>query len=304
MRQLPSLSALRAFEAAARHGSLSLAAQELQVTPSAVSKQIKALEESVGQGLIKRAGKGIELTLEGRRLMAPLTKAFDALDLAVLSIDGKAFEGSVTVNCMPALAANWLIPRLSQFTENHPNVSVILLSGGHSVAAEGVDLSIVYGQPNWRDRRVQLLRQLDLFPVCSPKLANGPHEIRKLPDLLYHVLLDDPEGTHWQSFLASHGLDASAAKRTLRFQDFSHCLAAARIGLGVAMGDNITTAGDLATGALIRPLRETIRRQKVAYYLVTSPNRETAASVHAFSNWLMAEMQRSGETWSDSDASP
>lgn len=298
MRQLPSLSALRAFEAAARHGSLSLAAEELQVTHGAISKQIKALEESVGQSLIRRAGKGIELTVEGRRLMAPLTKAFDALDLAVLGIDGKAFEGSVTVNCMPALAANWLIPRLPQFTEHYPNVSVVLLSAGYaaSVAGEGADLSIIYGQPNWQDTRVQLLRQLDLFPVCSPKLANGPHYIRKLPDLLHHVLLDDPEGMHWQGFLASHGLDASAAKRTLRFQDFSHCLAAARTGLGVAMGDNITTAGDLATGALIRPLRETVRRHKVAYYLVTPPNRETAASVRAFSNWLITEMQRSSET--------
>lgn len=101
---------------------------------------------------------------------------------------------------------------------------------------------------------------------------------------------------YWQGVLASHGFDASATKHTLRLQDFSHCLAAARTGLGVAMGDNITTAGDLAMGALILPLRETVRRHKVAYYLVAPPNLETAASARAFSNWLVTEMQRSSET--------
>lgn len=292
MRQLPPLSALRAFEAVGRRKSLTLAAEDLNVTHSAISKQVKALEQHLGLPLIKRLGRGIELTSEGRRLVGQLTKAFDELDSAVLSVDSRTFDDTVTINCMPALAGNWLIPKLPSFTDQYPKVRLTVFSATQATPAinEGADVHIIYGRPHWPDKKVILLKQLEIFPVCSPMLAHKAR-LNSVADLLDQVLIDSPEGTHWQDFLLSHGLDGNAVQRRLRFQDFSHCLAAARAGHGVAMGDNVTTINDLATGALVRPFREAIRRQSLAYYLIVHPTRVLSASAEAFCNWLITEIQ-------------
>lgn len=294
MRTLPPLSALRAFEAAGRRSSLSLAAQELNVTHGAISKHVKTLERSLGFILIKRTSKGIGLTPEGRRLAMHLTKAFDDLGAAVLSMESQIFEGTATISCMPALASTWLIPKLALFTDQYPNISLTILAPDCADPGSGLttDLDILYGRPDWPDRKVQLLKKLEIFPVCSPKIVNGPNAVNKVADLNNHVLIDNPEGTHWRDFFVSQGLKRNAAIRTLRFEDFSQCIASARAGHGIAMGDNVTTAGDLATGALVRPLRENIRRQSLAYYVVMPQNREPTSSVRAFSEWLIQEMRK------------
>lgn len=215
MRQLPSLSALRAFEAAARRGNLSLASQELNVTHGAISKQVKSLEQGLGFLLVKRTSKGIELTPEGRRLATHLTKAFDDLGAAVLSMESQTFEGTVTISCMPALASTWLIPRLAHFTDQYPNISLTILSPNCSDPGAGIttDLDILYGRPDWPDRKVQMLKQLEIFPVCGPKIANGPNGVQKVTDLSNHVLIDNPEGTHWRDFFVSHGMERNTAIR-------------------------------------------------------------------------------------------
>lgn len=297
MRQLPSLSALRAFEAAGRHGNLSLAAAELCVTHGAISKQVKLLEATLGMPLIRRAGKGIELTPEGRKFLPHLIKAFDNLDAAVRSMDRRKFEGSLTLSCMPGLAMTWLIPKLSRFLDQYPKISITILppeaaaaQGGH-----GVDLEILYGRPDWPDRRVRLLKQLEIFPVCSPAFVSGPDAVHSVADLTRHTLIDNPEGTHWRDFFLSQEMDAEPSQRVLRFHDFTHCLAAARAGLGIAMGDSVTTAEDLAKGTLVRPLREGILRRSMAYYLVTSPDRVGSAALDAFVDWLVRELGNTAE---------
>lgn len=292
MRKLPPLSALRAFEAAGRRGALSLAAQELYVTHGAVSKQVKALERALGVALTRRTGHGIELTPEGRRFLPHLTKAFDDLDAAVRSVDSGSFEGSLIVSCMPGLAATWLIPKMSQFLDRYPNIALTVLSATQSAAHSDsvVDLEILYGRPEWPGRKVRLLRRLDIFPVCSPRLMEGPDPVRSLDDLGRHVLIDNPAGAHWQEFLLAQGKDTLAIRRTLRFQDFNHGLAAARAGLGIAIGDDLTAGDDLSAGRLVRPLPEMIRRQSMAYYLVTSPERAVSAVAVAFIDWLFDEI--------------
>lgn len=297
MRKLPPLSALRAFEAAGRRGALSLAAQELYVTHGAVSKQVKALERSLGVTLTRRTGRGIELTPEGRRLLPYLTKAFDDLGAAVRSVDSGSFEGSLIVSCMPGLAATWLIPKLAQFMDRYPNIALTLMSATQSLGRQQdvTDMEILYGRPEWPGRRVQLLRRLEIFPVCSPQLMSGPDPVQDLENLHRHVLIDNPAGAHWQEFLLAQGRDTTTIRRTLRFQDFNHGLAAARAGLGIAIGDDLTTAADLAEGRLVRPLRETIRRQSMAYYLVTSPERAVSAAGEAFTEWLMREIGQPGD---------
>lgn len=291
LRRLPPFSALRAFEATGRRGNLTHAAEELYVTHGAISKQVKALEDALGVPLTRRAGRGIELTSKGRRLIPFLTKAFDDIDAALRTVSSETFEGDMIISCMPGLTNAWLIPRLPSFLDQYPNVSLTVLSTNQLNSHEA-DIEIRYGRPDWPNRNITMLRQLDVFPVCSPRLMNGPEPVRHIDDLFNHTLIDEPGGAHWREFFVSQGKDPSKVTRTLRFQDFTHCITAAREGLGVAMGDDLTVEGDLAVGRLVRPLLAEVRRQSLAYYLVTAPDQPLTGAMRAFINWLTLEIQR------------
>ncbi|MCZ4352026.1 LysR substrate-binding domain-containing protein [Roseovarius aestuarii] len=291
MRDLPPFSAIRAFEAAGRRLNISKAAQELYVTHGAISKQVKALENALGVTLTRRSGRGIELTPKGRQLMPQLSKAFDDIDIALRAVTEQSFEGELTVTCMPGLAATWLVPRLPQFFKSYPDISITILSASTRQRAES-DLEILYGRPEWPDRNIRLLRQLDVFPVCSPRIMNGPEPVRKIDDLFKHVMIDEPGGAHWREFMVAHGKDPSLINRRLRFDDFNHGIVAAREGLGVAIGDDLTMASDLATGRLVRPLPAMISRQSLAYYLVVAPNLPINGPIAAFIDWLTLNIQR------------
>ncbi len=294
-RDLPPLNALRAFEALGRRGSLLAAATELNVTHGAISKQIKHLEGHLNTTLVTRAGRGVELTDEGKRLMERLTRAFGQINAAMQSLDMGAHEGTITISCMPALASNWLIPKLEQFHALYPKIEIVVMAAHSAGAAEveslPADLHLLYGRPEWAGNNIRLLTRLTLFPVCSPRIANTQPGLDNVQDLFRYPLIDNPEGTQWRDYFLAHGLDDSAARRLYRFQDFTLCLAAARAGLGIAMGDNVTAAPDLAAGRLVRPFRETLVRQSLAYYIVTRPGRQSA-SLRAFSDWIEREMQK------------
>lgn len=291
MRNLPPLTALRAFEALGRRGSIASAAQELSVTHGAVSKQIKSLEAHLGASLTRREGARVAFTLEGARFFAQISKAFDALEGAARGLQDASFGGQVTISCMPGLVETWLIPHLPRFFAAHPDIDLTILP---AASADGpdreADISILYGRPNWNGCRIRLLRRLNIFPVCAPALIDGPTPLRALEDLPLHTLIDDPEGTHWSEFFAARGVEPNTHRKTLRFLDFRHCLAAARAGLGVAMGDDLTAAGDLASGELVRPLRETMRRQSIAYYVVTPQDRAVSPALRIFVDWLTREI--------------
>lgn len=294
-RDLPPLNALRAFEAVGRRGSLQAAASELNVTHGAVSKQIKHLERRLNTTLMVRAGRGVELTDEGKRLMERLTRAFGQINAAMQSLDLGAHEGTITISCMPALASNWLIPKLEQFHTLYPRIDIMVMAARSDRPAEveaiRADLHLLYGRPEWVGHDIKLLTRLTLFPVCSARVANTQPGLHNVQDLFRYPLIDNPEGTQWRDYFLAHGLDDSAAHRRYRFQDFTLCLAAARAGLGIAMGDNVTAAPDLAAGRLVRPFRETLVRQSLAYYIVTRPGRQSA-SLRAFSDWVEREMQK------------
>ncbi|WP_373487828.1 LysR substrate-binding domain-containing protein, partial [Blastomonas sp.] len=285
LRRLPPFSALRAFEAAGRRGNLSHAAEELYVTHGAISKQVKSLEEALGVTLTRRAGRGIQLTSNGRRLLPYLTKAFDDIYAALRSVSSETFDGDMVIACMPGLTNAWLIPRLPTFLNQYPNVSITVLPTSQ-LNNYHADIEIRYGRPEWPNRNITMLRQLDVFPVCSPRLMNGAYPVRRIDDLFKHTLIDEPDGSHWREFFVSQGKDPSKVTRTLRFQDFTHCITAARDGLGIAMGDDLTMASDLAAGRLIRPLLTQIRRQSLAYYLLTAPDQPLTGAMRAFIDWL------------------
>lgn len=294
MSDMPPLNALRAFEAAGRNLSISRAADELFVTHGAVSKQLKSLEQQLGLELFDRKRGNLSLTSEGQALLDQLSKAFDNLSLAVRNVRRGEIVGRVKVICMPAFATYWLIPKLSRFVNRYADVKLTITppTDDDPFRDPSVDVAIMFGRPRWPHLDVRLLKQMELFPVCSPVLLSGEHKIRRSSDLLRHVLLDDPEQTHWVEWFALIGNASAKEARRLCFTDFNHNLAAARAGLGITLGDNLTTAEDLANGTLVRPLKEALRPQNNAYYILAPSGGVMSKPAQAFLEWLTAETTR------------
>lgn len=291
MSDLPPLNALRAFEAAGRNRSVSRAADELFVTHGAISKQLKLLEQHLGIELFDSVRGGLSLTSEGQALLDQLSKAFDNLSLAVRNVRRGEIVGRVKVICMPAFATYWLIPKLSRFVTRYADVTLTVTppTDDDPFRDPSVDVAIMFGRPRWPHLNVRLLKQMELFPVCSPVLLSGENKIRRSSDLLRHVLLDDPENTHWIEWFSLIGNTSAKNARRLCFTDFNHNLAAARAGLGITLGDNVTTAEDLANGTLVRPLKEALRPQNNAYYILAPAGGVMSKPAQAFLEWLTTE---------------
>lgn len=289
-RHLPPLNAIRAFEAAARHLHLGKAAEELSVTHGAVSKQIGNLEDHLGFALFERAGNRLVLTERGRKLLAASHAAFDQLGYAIARLDGAAVEGELRLSVPPAFGANWLIPRLAGFRSMAPSLRLQLLASDRPGDAldKDVDMAVRFGKPVWRDCTVRLLAHVRYFPVCSPCLLDEPPGLATLGDLAHHtLLLDDPAGENWKRWLEHAALRDAEPRNTIYFEDFAHILAAAREGLGLCLGDMITTGADLAAGRLVRPFEQSV--EGLAAYFLIEPSVVSPAA-RLFADWLEAEM--------------
>lgn len=294
MSSLPPLNALRAFEAAGRHKSITAAATELHVTAGAISKQLKTLEGILGLRLAVRSRSGLTLTPEGRALHTGLHVAFHDLGAAVQNLRLGKVAGSISVACMPAFATHWLIPRLEGFYARFPEVSLTIVPPDMSepFRETGLDAAILFGQPAWQNVEIHLLKQIEFFPVCSPLLMSGVHRIQKTADLVRHCLLDDQGSTHWRDWFALMRTQLERTQRRLRFTDFNQNLAAARAGLGIAMGDNVTAVADLASGALVRPIEGALRPTSEAYYLLAPESVGMQPATNAFIDWIRREANR------------
>jgi LysR family transcriptional regulator, glycine cleavage system transcriptional activator len=294
MRHLPSLNALRAFEAAGRHLNLGRAAGELNVTHGAVSKQVKLLEEQLAVQLATRTKDGVKLTAHGQTLLPKITRVLDDIALAARDLNADSDGGTVHISCMPAFASHWLIPRLGAFRARHPGIDLIittLTDSGAKIDPE-IDIAICFGTPKWPDMIVKQLTTLAFFPVCSPTLLSQPNKLRKPSDLKNHTLIGSPQGSHWQDWNAFAGLESPMEKQSLRFSDFNHVIAAARAGLGVAMGDNVTVAMDLQQGTLVRPLSQILHSPTVSYYAVLPPERPISRSTQNVIDWIFSEISQ------------
>lgn len=298
MSRLPPLNALRAFEVSARHKSLTKAAQELHVTPGAVSKQFRQLEDHFGFALAIRSRDSFILTPEGRDLFWKLTQSFEALNDAVLGLQRDPIAGRLAVRCMPAFATRWLIPRLGKFYDRYERVELQILSmpeWGDPFHDGAADIAIMFGNSGTAHADMRPLKQMEFFPVCSPVLLNRDGDIKRTRDLTRHILLDGVGWTHWNDWFRHHGQEIPPTVRRLSFEDFNQNLAAARSGIGIAMGDNITAGEELAQGALVRPLKGSIGSVGKGYYILTQKNRESSPLSRVFINWVIAEAQNTSE---------
>src|SRR5919206_4888923 len=215
--RLPSLNGLRAFEAAARHLSFTQAASELNVTQTAISHQIKRLEEELGVRLFIRQNRSLTLTAEAQDYLPGVRAAFNDLRLATDRLLRKDDDQVLTVSTIASLAAKWLLPRLSTFQEAHPGIDVRITTSTSLVDFKDgdVDAALRYGRGHWPGVRAEWLMADELFPVCSPALLQGSKPLRCPEDLAHHTLLHTSGGydDDWRLWLTAAGLPASISKQ-------------------------------------------------------------------------------------------
>lgn len=285
------LTALRAFEAAARHRNLLRAADELAVTHGAVSHQIHSLETELKAPLFDRRRRPIELTPAGEQLLAAVHESFERLTRVASAIQNGEIEGEIVLSCVPGLAANWLVPRLGRFLSLHANIAVHVVTEywRHPKIADHSDLAIAYGSAAHPGKRVVRLAHAEFFPVCSPMLRKPP--LRRAQDIAAHTLLHEYTDEAWSRWLAAAGLSDLKPARNVYFDGAHLSLEAARAGYGIAMGDLATVRDDLAGRRLVRLFKQTVPAA-FPYYLVAPPETEQPAAARALEKWLVAEFAR------------
>jgi LysR family transcriptional regulator, glycine cleavage system transcriptional activator len=293
LNRLPPLNSLRAFLAAARHASFVRAGTELNVTPAAISQQVKQLEDHLGVALFQRFPRRLLLTEEGRAALPDLEKGFAHLARAVTDLKGGSLSGPVVISVIPSFAARWLVPRLPAFVAAYPDIELTLRAELRNVdfAREDVDLGIRYGRGLYPGLDTHPLLREEVFPVCAPSLLNGPRPLRRLEDLSHHPLLHDRQITgeepslSWRAWLVGAGFQQIDAQRGPGFTDATMLMDAASRGMGVALGRSALVADDLASGRLVRPFPFS-RPAEYAYFAVLPEGRSRQPRVAAFLAWL------------------
>lgn len=290
-RRLPPLRSLRAFEAAARHLSFARAADELHVTPAAVSQQIKILEQHLDMPLFRR-GAQLALTEPALAALPLVSEAFDRMERAVERLRQGRESGPLVLSCSPAFAARWLIPRMGRFQERHPEIDLRLSATTRLVNfdTEDVDIAIRYGPGRYPGLHVERMKAEEVVPVAHPLLAarlKDPADLLGVT-LLHNSAMDwDTTFPTWAAWLAEAGVAVAAVPNPRRFDDFNLVVQATLAGLGVALVWRTLVADDLAAGRLAalfpaQPLTN-------AYHLVCPPKYLDSPKVAAFREWVLEE---------------
>ncbi|MGA0024323.1 MAG: transcriptional regulator GcvA [Burkholderiales bacterium] len=309
-QRLPPLNALKAFEAAARHLSVKKAAVELNVTPAAVSHQIRTLEEYLNVQLFHRYNRALELTDSARACLPKLREGFDCLAQAVERLRTHTSGGMLTVSAAPSFAARWLMPRLHRFIAAHQEIDVRVSARMRRVSVDGKvdvaeratietwlddsDVAILYGHGHYPGLDVHKLLALTVTPICSPQIMTGEHPLKTPEDLKHHMLLHDDTGemydgeSFWEVWLRAAGLESIDAKRGARFSHAVLAFEAAMDAVGVVASMPSLAAEDIAAGRLIMPFDLKVPLTS-AYYMVSEEHAVTRPAVAAFRNWLIAE---------------
>lgn len=294
----PPLTALRAFEAAARHGSFALAATELNVTPAAVSHRVKALEDSLGVLLFERRPRGVVVTETGKRYREQVASAFAILERATAEVDRAAVDGPLTVSMPQSFAGHWLIPRLGRLRERFPGLALTIDGSSRLVdfRAGQADAAIRFGAGSWDGLDSQLLCG-DAVTVLAPAQAvRAPSDTRVKAIFRNATLLEDrgvtaaEEWMQWAPWLREAGLQPSHSLARIRFGDSSLALRAAVHGEGLCLG-RLSFALDAVRQRELVPVFDW-RMTGYAYYLVTRPADCDNPRIAAFMTWLAGEISR------------
>lgn len=294
MRELPPLKALRAFEAAARHMSFQQAAAELDVTPTAISHQIKNLEQNLGiQLFIRRRPRPLILTEAGQKLYPILRDGLDTFAATIATLKVKKERIELTVTAINDFAFKWLVPRLPLFQQTYPDIEIHLQTTVDVVDLQTrtVDMAIRYGKGNYPGLVAKQLFSDEFIPVCSPQLLTSDNPLQTLQDLEHHTLLHcewtNYKGTDqpsWKKWLQIAGMNTINPTRGPKFTGESLAIQAALNGQGIALCSNIHTADDLAQGRLVQPFD--IALDGFSFYAVHLKDHPKEAQIASFVDWL------------------
>ena len=293
------LTALKAFEAAARHGNFTQAGMELGVTHGAISQQIKQLEKTIGQALFLRQNRGVRLTESGERLLPVLTDAFDRIASRVESLS--TAEGGLRVTATPSFLSGWLIPRLESFQSVLPNKELRLLPtlAFLDLGTDEADIGIRCGVPPWPGLEAEFLLPIHMSPLCSAALLAGEDRVTLPQDLLRLPLIHADAGTHptgeeWRLWLTAAGVGAIPELTGPSFRDPALAIQAAISGLGVAIGYQEIFGPEVGEGRLIQPFELAVRHP-FSYYLVYHRGRAAEPDIKAFRDWIKLAAQGFGD---------
>lgn len=292
MRRLPPLNALRAFEAAARLGSMKGAAEELAVTPGAVSQQIALLEDRVGTNLFHRLRRSLELTEAGRVYYSPLRAAFRQIEDVTQRVTAMSQAPVLTVSAPPAFAASWLVPRLGDFQANHPEIDLRILTGRAlaDFETDAVDVAIRHGLGRWKGLRADRIAAVRLIAVCSKRLLRGRSRPARAEDLASLPLLHDAARRDWPLWFQAHKVQPipKEALSGPSFDDQMLLIEAAVSGQGVALVTEVVAKRELARRALVRAI-DLAWPHEFAYWLVYPAANADQPKITAFRQWLLAQ---------------
>jgi len=295
-RKLPPLNALRAFESSARLGSFARAAAELHVTPTAISHQIKVLEQYLGCTLFQRLPNGLNLTTRGQTLLPHVQAGFDQFEAAVrLTQDERAMPDVLIISALPSFTQEWLLPRLVDFRQRWPQIDVLLQTEYRMVdlGAEDVDVAIRFGRGDFgRDLQIDFLSHETVSPVCSPKLLAGKAVIDRQEIGAFTLLNSSVRMVHepwmsWEPWLKEIGLGGRNVAREPHFSDPLLILRAAAAGAGFALGRSMLIQDYLADGRLMHPFVDWIKPILSSYYLVSTKEKAKLQKVAIFRDWLL-----------------
>ena len=290
-RKMPALNALKAFEAAGTSGSFTRAAEQLNVTQSAVSRQVRQLEEQLGEALLERHHHRLELTDAGRALLRTLQQSFDRIELTVRTIQQKSDLNRLRVNAPPTFASRWLVPRLTHLRARHPELELSLTTHLRDSLADStaLDCAIRFGDGEWEGLDSSLLMHESHIAVCAPALlAQGPIDLAR--QTLLHVLAGDNQRyltwRHWLDAARIEDVDTSGG---YEFDLLDHAIRAAIEGLGVTMADRHMIERELAQGQLA-PVRDVRVDGRQSYWFVVRPEQKASKPLRLFRQWLQDEV--------------
>ena len=300
--RLPSLNSLRAFDAAVRHMSFQKAARELNVTPAALSYQIRQIEEDLGLKLFKRLNRAIELTHYGELIAPGIRDGFDRFNQSIRKLTRQREGDVLVISASPAFAAKWLAPRLYRFLDRNPGVDARVSASLNLVDldTDDVDVAIRFGKGDYEG--CQSVKLLDEYvtPMCNPSFLDGDTPIKKASDLANHTLIHDEahvgyfELANWRTWLDSAGAnEVDSDSSGLHFNVADHALDAAVAGSGIVLGRQVLAQPDLDTGRLVAPFDLKLKAD-FAFYSINLDERSDEPIISAFNSWLQEEI--SGET--------
>ncbi|MGE7468171.1 LysR substrate-binding domain-containing protein [Bosea sp. NPDC003192] len=292
------LNAVRAFEVAARHESFAAAAEELHVTPAAVSRHVRLLESLLERQLFERRPQSLVLTRFGREWLPALTDAFNVIE----SSASRAFQpreaATVTLSVQAAFAVGWLLPRLADFYRLFPQIELKIYTHTETpmLSSDGRhDAMIISGRGEWPDCEATFLLPNQMLPVCSPAYLGDRPPPRQPSDLLAEALIvSEANSEDWRDWFASFGLKHVTMPRRIAFPTGFLPVQAAIHGLGISLADRSLIGDDLASGRLVMPLDAPMLNRGTGWYLVGVPGRRTDRPYHQVVTWLRAQAEPSG----------